>query len=92
VLGLLAIEERVRRAGVHVDLLVDAGGGELAAERLDVLLGDRLVVAAKNDCEPPKQKPTVTILVTAVRSRSAAIAASTSCWICAAWVWSTWGM
>ena len=35
---------------------------------------------ARNDSNPPRQKPTVAILLAPVRSRSAAIAAAASCW------------
>ena len=45
-----------------------------------------------NDCVPPKQKPTVTIELASVRSRSAAIAAAASAWTCSTRVCITWGM
>ena len=40
------------------------------------------LVAARNDCVPPKQKPTVTTARAPVRSRSACIAAAVSAWTC----------
>ena len=50
------------------------------------------LIAARNDCEPPKQKPTVTKLVAPVRSTSADLAASASACTWVTRVCSTCGM